>query len=248
MKLVAGFLLLVTNSLNTDFMQRLSRDQRKKQNSSWSRRKILLALLAGVLVYAGIDLFWRFNRDLRQFDPVATGKLETDMWRSYYDRRPLKLFFELTEMLRTQYQFPRLRSYLGAYYATKAAFVFKDGKQRADYEKALPALESYFTTIHRTGDINFNIKSAAKLELEWWIVHRQRERYGKAALDTACANAAAAIYLVSPDSTFEHGRLRAEAMVIRDVQAAAGGVSEEEWAQIDILLQACYNSLSRAIR
>lgn len=170
------------------------------------------------------------------------------MWRSYYDRRPVKLFFELTEMLRTQYHFPWLRSYLGAYYATKAAFVFKDGKQRGDYEKALPTLESYFTTIHRTGNIDFDVKNAATLELEWWIVHRQREHYGKAALDTACANAAAAIYLVSPDSTFEHGRLRADAMVIRDVQAAGDGVSEEEWAEIDQLLRACYQSLSRVIK
>ena len=229
-------------------MQRLSRDQREKKTSSQSWRKILFALLALFLIYSAFDIFWRFHRDLCGFDPVATGKLETDMWRSYYDRRPLKLFFELTEMLRTQYQFPWLRSYLGAYYATNAAFVFKDGKQRADYEKALPALESYFTTIHRTGDINFNIKNAAKLELEWWIVHRQRERYGKAALDTACANAAAAIYLVSPDSTLEHGRLRADAMVIRDVRAAAGGVREEEWAQIDQLLQGCYRSLRRVIQ
>lgn len=228
-------------------MQRLSREQREKQNP-WSRRKILLVLLMIVIIYAGVDLFWRFHRDLRQFDPVATGKLETDMWRSYYDRRPFKLFFELTEMLRTQYKFPWLRSYLGAYYATKAAFVFKDGKQRSDYEKALPALESYFTAIHRTGDINFDINNAAKLELEWWIVHRQREQYGKTALDTACANAAAAIYLVSPDSTLAHGRLRADAMVIRDVRAAAGGVSEEEWAQIDQLLQGCYRSLRRVIQ
>ncbi len=219
--------------------------QKKFRKTSW---RIFFGAFSIFVIYAAFDVFWRFNRDLRQFDPVATGKLETDMWRSYYDRRPLKLFFELTEMLRTQYQFPWLRSYLGAYYATKAAFVFKDGKQRADYEKALPALESYFTAIHRTGDIDFDIKNAAKLELEWWIVHRQRERYGKAALDSACANAAAAIYLVSPDSTLEHGRLRADAMVIRDVRAAAGRVSEEEWAQIDELLRECYQSLRRVIQ
>jgi hypothetical protein len=229
-------------------MQRLSREQRKKQSSKWSRRKILLALLAVFLVYAGVDLFWPLNNDLRQFDPAALGKLETDMWHSYYDRKPLKLFFELTEMLRTQYKFSWLRSYLGAYYATRAAFVFKDGKQRSDYEKALPALNSYFAAIHRTGDIPFDVPNAAKLELEWWIVHRQRENYGKAALDTACARAAAAIYLVSPDSTFEHGRLRSDAMVIRDTQAAAGGVREEDWAQIDGLLQACYSSLRRVVK
>jgi len=211
-------------------------------------RRFCLNALAIFVVYAAADLFWPVNNNLRQFDPVALGKLETDMWRSYYDRKPVKLFFELTEMLRTQYKFPWLRSYLGAYYATKAAFVFKDGKQRSDYEKALPTLESYFATIRRTGNIPFDVPNAAKLELEWWIVHRQRDHYGKAALDTACADAAAAIYLVSPDSTLEHGRLRADAMVIRDDQAAAGGVREEDWAQIDRLLQGCYRSLRRVIQ
>jgi hypothetical protein len=219
-----------------------------RQQSRKTFRRVMLGALAIFVVYAGVDLFWPFKNDLRQFDPIALGKLETDMWRSYYDRKPLKLFFELTEMLRTQYKFPWLRSFLGAYYATDAAFVFKDGKQRSDYEKSLPALESYFNTIRRTGNINFDISRAAKLELEWWIVHRQREHYGKAALDSACANAAAAIYLVSPDSTFEHGRLRAEAMVIRDTQAAAAGVREQDWAQIDKLLQACYKSLRRVIK
>jgi hypothetical protein len=169
------------------------------------------------------------------------------MWRSYYDRKPVKLFLELAEMLRTQYKFPWLRSHLGAYYAAKAAFDFKDGKQRSDYEKALPALVSYFEAIRRTGNIEFDVPYAAKVELEWWIVHRERERYGKEALDKACADAAAAIYLVSPDSTLEHGRLRADAMVIRDVQAAAGGVSEENWGQIDNLLQGCYRSLRRVV-
>lgn len=229
-------------------MQRLSRAQRQKQSSKRSRRKTWPTLLAIFLVYAGVDLFWPLNNDLRQFDPAALGKLETDMWRSYYDRKPLKLFFELTEILRTQYNFPWLRSFLGAYYATRAAFVFKDGKQRSDHEKALPALNAYFATVRRTGNIPFDVPNAAILELEWWIIHRQREQYGKAALDTACANAASAIFLVSPDSTLEHGRLRAEAMVIRDDQAAAGGVREEDWARIDKLLQACYVSLSRALK
>ncbi len=231
-------------------MQRLSREQREQQSSQtagWSRRKILLAVPGLILVYSAVDLFWPFNRDLRQFDPVELGRLETAMWRSYYDRKPVKLFFELTEVLRTQYKFPWLRSYLGAFYAAKAAFVFKDGRQRSEYEKALPALESYFAAIRRTGDIEFDVPYAAKVELEWWIVHRERERYGKEALDKACADAAAAIYLVSPDSTLEHGRLRADAMVIRDVQAVAGGVSEENWVQIDNLLHGCYRSLRRVV-
>jgi hypothetical protein len=211
------------------------------------RSRVILTILALFLIYAGVDLFWSSNRDLRQFDPVAMGRLETAMWRSYYDRKPLKLFFELAEVLRTQYHFPWLRSYLGAYYAAKAAFVFKDGRQRSDYEKALPALESYYGAIRKIGNIDFDVQQAAKLELEWWIVHRERESYEKEALDKACADAAAAVYQVSPDSTLEHGRLRSDAMAIRDTKAGSGGVSEEDWAQIETLLRECYQSLQRVI-
>ncbi|EYS90468.1 hypothetical protein CF68_32090, partial [Cupriavidus sp. SK-4] len=75
--------------------------------------------------YAAADLFWPWHRDLSRFDPIATGTLETRMWRSYYDRRPVSLFLELAQTLRTQYRFPWLRSYVGAYYGASAAFTFK---------------------------------------------------------------------------------------------------------------------------
>lgn len=232
-------------------MQRRFRDLHAKRTlpaQGRASRRAALWMLALFLVYASVDLFWPLQRNLRRFDPIEMGRLETAMWRSYYDRKPAKLFFELAEMLRAQYQFPWIRSYLGAFYAAKAAFVFKDGKQRGDYELALPTLESYFGAIRRTGNINFDVKQAAKLELEWWIVHRERDHYSKELLDRACAEAAAAVYQIPPDSTLEHGRLRADAMVIRDDQAAAGGVREQDWAQIDSLLQACYQSLRRAIK
>jgi hypothetical protein len=208
---------------------------------------MLIAALALIFVYAGIDLFWPFTSDLRQFDPIAMGKLETAMWRSYYSRQPVKLFFELAEVLRTQYQFPLLRSYLGAYYAARAAFVFKDGKQRSDYERALPDLESYYNLIYKIGNIGFDVQRAAKLELEWWIVHRQRETQPPGALGLACAEAAAEIYQVPVDSTMEHGDMRAAAMVIRDNGAANGGVSEKAWGEIESLLLRCYRSLRRVV-
>ncbi|SCU75951.1 conserved hypothetical protein [Cupriavidus necator] len=113
------------------------------------------------------------------------------MWRSYYDRRPVSLLLELAQTLRTQYRFPWLRSYVGAYYGASAAFTFKEGKERSDYEKALPALQTYFTLIHNTGDRDFDVARTTRLELEWWIVHREHERHGPEALTNACAEAAA---------------------------------------------------------
>ena len=159
------------------------------------RRGILLAILAVCLVGAGVDVFWTLQRDLRRFDPVALGTLETTMWQSYYGRQRIALFSELAEMLRTQYQFPWLRSYLGAYHGAAAAFTFKEGKQRSDYQKALPALQAYFGLIRNTGNIGFDAQRAAALELEWWIVHRERDRYPSGALGQACAEAAANVTL-----------------------------------------------------
>jgi hypothetical protein len=39
------------------------------------------------------------------------------------------------------------RSYWVAFYAAKAAFIFKDGRGGTDYERALPDLVSYYRAI-----------------------------------------------------------------------------------------------------
>lgn len=211
-------------------------------------RAMLLAIVVLAIAYAAVDLWWPVQRDFRRFDPDAVGTLETKMWRSYYDRRPLALFLQLGETLRTQYGFPPLRSYLGAYYAASAAFEFKDGRNRAEYERALPALERYFAIVHRTGDIPFDVQQAARTELEWWIVHRQRAQYPPEALGRACAEAAAILYAVPVQQTLAHGQLRAQAMLLRDAAEERGKATEDDWQRIELLLHRSYQSLAAAAR
>ena len=83
-------------------------------------RSVIAVALVSSLIYVTIDLFWPLQRDLRQFDAAAVGALETKMWRSYYEREPVALFLEVAQTLRTQYRFPWLRSFLGAYHASVA--------------------------------------------------------------------------------------------------------------------------------
>ena len=213
-------------------------------------RKIRLSMLAVVVVLAAwvvFDLFGPRATSLRQFDQNEVARLETAMWRSYYDKERLRLFRELAELMRTQYRLPYLRSNAVAYDAAKAAFVFKGGHGRSDYEQALPALVSFYRAIHQVGDVNFDVDRAAKLELEWWIIHRERKQYGRAALDRALAELPAEIYQLPAERFAEHARLRAEAMVLRDDKAAAGGVSEADWQRIDELLHASWQSLWREV-
>lgn len=201
---------------------------------------VALALAVG---YATFDLFAPVRSDMRAFDPDAVARLETAMWRSYYARERLRLFGQLGEMLRTQYRLPFLRSNAVAFRAARAAFVFKDGKSRADYERALPDLVDYYAALREVSAQEFDVRRAAELELEWWIVHRERHSHPPGALARSLAELPAEVYRLPAERFAEHARLRAEAMEIRDTRAEAGGVGEEDWARIEALLVASWRDL-----
>jgi hypothetical protein len=207
----------------------------------------VVAILALILVYALFDLYGPRSTKLRQFNANEVARLETAMWRSYYDRKQVKLFNELSELLRTQYNLPYIRSNAVAYQAAKAAFVFKDGHNRAEYERALPNLVKFYHEIRAVGDVPFDVDRTARLELEWWIIHRERKSHAPGDLARALAELPAEIYQLPAERFLEHGRLRAEAMTIRDDKAEAGGVKEADWAKIDELLHASWRSLYEAV-
>jgi len=205
---------------------------------------IAIVLLSAWVSY---DLFSPRAAHLRDFDPDEVARLETAMWRSYYEKQRLRLFTELAQTLRTQYNMPFFRSNLVAFYGAKAAFVFKRGKQRSDYEQALPDLVKFYSAIRQMSDIPFDVARAARLELEWWIIHRQRADHQPEDLTKALADLQAEIYRLPSERLLEHGRYRAEAMTIRDTKAEQGGVTEQDWQRIDDLLHRSWHSLHDAV-
>ena len=206
---------------------------------------IVLAVVALWIIY---DLYAPRQAHLREFEPDEVARLETAMWRSYYEKERAQLFMQLSELLRTQYNMPLVRSNQVAYYAADAAFEFKGGKHRADYEKALPALVKFYQSVRKMSDIPFDVDRAARLELEWWIIHRERAQHVPGDLARALADLQAEIYRVPVERLMEHGALRAEAMTIRDTKAAAGGVTEADWARIEELLRQSWRSLAREVK
>src|SRR5436305_6635762 len=102
---------------------------------------LVLALLICVVLY---DLYFPRTTHMREFDPDEVARLETAMWRSYYEKQHVRLFNEATELLRTQYHMTPVKSNVVAYYAANAAFVFKSGSKRSEYEKALPDLVKFY--------------------------------------------------------------------------------------------------------
>src|SRR5436853_462395 len=130
-----------------------------------TRRGRRLLFVIGLLIiilgaWVAYDLYAPRRTTLRDFDPDEVARLETEMWRSYYSRQRVRLFNEMSELLRTQYRLPLWRSNAVAYRAAKAAFVFKDGHSRADYERALPNLVSFYESIREVSDTDFDPQRA----------------------------------------------------------------------------------------
>lgn len=209
--------------------------------------KILLIVVVVLLAYTTFDLLAPRSSKMRSFDPNEVARIETAMWRSYYDKRQLQLYNQMTGLLRSQYNLPFVRSNTVAYQAARAAFVFKGGHNRQDYEKALPYLMSFYTSIRNVSDIPFDIDRAARLELEWWIIHRERDQHQPGDLARALAALQSELYQLPIERFTEHARLRADAMTIRDKTADAGGVTETDWAKIDKLLHESWQSLFNTV-
>ncbi len=204
----------------------------------------LVALLAGWTIH---DLTSTEHHSLRRFDPHEVARLETDMWRSYYGRSRLKLAGQLVDLLREEYHLPFWKSVAGAYHAARAAAIFQDGHNRAEYERALPDLVRYYSIIHDAGEEPFAVEKTARLELEWWIIHRERKRHPPSDLEQSLAVLQAEIYHQPPELFAEHARARAEAMLLRDSSQESGGVSEQDWARIGTLLDTSWTSLQNVV-
>ena len=204
----------------------------------------VVALVAGWIVH---DFTSSERHSLRRFDPHEVARLETAMWRSYYDRSRLSLAQELVELLRDQYHLPFWRSVAGAYHAARAAAIFQDGHNRPEYQRALPDLVGYYSLIRQASDEPFPVEEAARLELEWWIIHRERAQHPRADLDHSLAALQAGIYR-QPQSYFaDHASARAEAMLLRDARQEAGAVTEQDWSQIGALLDTSWTSLEHVV-
>ena len=96
----------------------------------FTKKNMIAIFLAATLIGLLLDLYLPIKNDFRKFDPVNIGRLDARMWRSYYEKKPLILFFQLSKLMRTQFHAPLIRSFVMAFYSAKAAFVFKKGVNR----------------------------------------------------------------------------------------------------------------------
>lgn len=202
--------------------------------------KIAIGLLVLVgLLYAGMPR----NSDLRAFDPRAMAQRETAMWRDYYDKRYVRLFWDLYRSSRAEFRFSPLDSVRIALAAAHAARLFQPTTSREEASVALPPLEVYYSLLRKGAPSNYDPDKAAQLELDWWQARREKaapDDYGR-----TIAAATSMIYGAENALIAESGRLRAEAMAYRDARDSK--MTDADWRAVSDQLAAAYGKLKEGI-
>lgn len=209
-----------------------------------SRRTVLLAL-ALACSGAGAYASWPRPADLRDFEPAEIARLETAMWRDYYEKRYVALFGHLYQLSRTQFGFAPLDSFRVALAAAKAARAFQPTRSREAANAALPPLETYYRLLASAVPGGFDAGEAARLELDWW--QARREAVGPEQYSVTVARVSAITYgkPVDDPSLLTAGIGRAEAMAYRD--AIGEAVTDPDWSEIECRLRRAYWSLKAAV-
>jgi hypothetical protein len=203
---------------------------------------IVLAILVAALVgYA----CWPRKADLRVFDPAAMARLETAMWRDYYERRYPALFAHLYEPSRAEFGFSPLTSLRIALSAAQAARIFQPTRSRAEAEAAIPDLVTYFGLLREAAPVAFDPREVAARELDWW--QAGRESVGPQDYGVTIGQVAALTYGKEQDEPAlrAFGIGRAEAMAYRDTHGQA--ITERDWSTIETQLRDAYRLLKSAI-
>lgn len=208
------------------------------------KRKIItaLALLIGA---AAVYAIWPRTADLRAFDPPEMARLETAMWRDYYEKHYPRLFWHLYESTRSQFGFSPLQSVRIALSAAEAAKAFQPTRSRAEADAALPSLVTYYGLLRSAAPTSFDTETVARRELDWW--QARREAVGPREYGVTIADVAAATYGKPADNADirAFGVGRAEAMAFRD--ARGQGITDADWAAIGTQLREAYRRLKAGI-
>jgi hypothetical protein len=218
----------------------------KKSFKISRRKKVISGLVILLTGWIITDISYPFKININKIDAKETSGMDAAMWRSYYEKKPVKLFFQSARLMRKEFHFPFWRSHRVAWYAARAAFVFKDGNSRSDYGKALPYLKKYYGLINDISITSFNSDSAATSELEWWIIRRDRGQHPPAEWGNYLAATASIMYHIPADSFREYAGLRVKAMILRDEKGTS--MTEEDWQKINSILLQAWQSFANTVR
>jgi hypothetical protein len=130
---------------------------------------------------------------LRSFDPRLVGELECDAWVTYYRREWLKFLRAAVRLTRHTFGLPWPQTLRGAWLVLRANQLWAPFPDN-DPDGARRAMERFYRLVKERHGETFNPAEAARLEVEWWRVHREHQHSDRGDDDRPLVDALAALY------------------------------------------------------
>lgn len=188
------------------------------------RRVLLtLALVAGILLVLSFAVYssatapptGAVSGSGRSFDPDVTGRLEQRAWAAYYYRRWPELFDLLVRLSRSQFNLSLPQALYASYLGTRAQVAFARQGDRDGLAKDY--MRRFYEFVREPTAGRYDPRRAAELEVGWWVVHRNRERYpDRSTLTAALAATYAEVYHAPAERLLPAADARAQAMDLSD--------------------------------
>lgn len=158
---------------------------------------------------------------LRSFDPVLVGRLEAGAWAAYYRRDWVRLAVTAVGLVRVGFGMDWVRTVHGAWLIARANQLWAAGQPAG----ARRCMRRFYALLRLAYGKPDDPREAARLEVDWWAVHRAHERgadHDSGPLITALARLNAYLYHASEAEVRPAAEHRARAMNLSDEWVAAG--------------------------
>jgi hypothetical protein len=188
---------------------------------------------------------------VRSFDPLAVGGHECRAWETYYRRKWAAFLVASVRMVRSAFEMNWPRTLVGAWLVLRANQVWAPYPDN-DPDAARALMTRFYQLLRKSGSDGFDPVEAARLEVEWWRVHREAQHNDGSGTSEELVNALRDLYAysysVDPEEVGTAARLRAEAMDVSDRWVEAGADPENPLLQRErALLVRSYAALLAAV-
>ena len=193
---------------------------------------------------------WKPAWGPRTFDPVRLGNQETDAWAAYYRHEWLRFLRAALGMVRTGFGTDPVRTLLGAYHVLRANQLWAPYPDN-DQDGARASMQRFYTMVTRHLGLSLDPVQAARLEVEWWRLHRARQHdpnVSEVDLVQALVDLYSYVYDAPADEVRDAARFRVEAMDHSDAWVARGcGLDDPLLTRERRALIASHTALRRAV-
>ena len=190
----------------------------------------------------------RPDNPIRNFDPHKLAHYEKENYVAYYQKDWLKLLRVSIGLVKELFGLSLWQAMYAAYLVARAEIAFAPFPEN-DIPKAEAYMRRFYQFIKNIHREDFDVTRAAKLEVNWWSVHRKLfgNSENQELVDTL-KDLYAEAYNVEPAKVEEAALLRAEGMLYSDLWVNAGKLANSPLlAQEEEALYQSYLALKKAI-